>query len=159
MTGSKVPAVILLAVGLLQLGMAAVFGVLAQSMPVVRGGFVPTAAVLGALGTALVVGGIVWWKRAANAQRLKVEGIPGHARITGMRQTGLYINNQPQVELQLHVSTPIHGGYDVTRKEIVPLIMLGQLTSGKPLPVKVDPSNPQDLVIEWESALQIPAGA
>jgi hypothetical protein len=56
------------------------------------------------------------------------------------------------------VTTPIHGGYDVTRKEVVPLIMVGSLTSGRPLPVKVDPNNPQDLVIEWESALQVPAG-
>jgi hypothetical protein len=40
MSGSKVPAVIVLAVGFLQLGMAVLFGVLAQSMPIVRGGFI-----------------------------------------------------------------------------------------------------------------------
>ncbi len=158
MSGSKIPAVIVLAVGFLQLGMAVLFGVLAQSMPIVRGGFLPTAAVLGVLGTALVVWGVAWWKRAANAQGLRVEGIPGQARITGLRQTGVYVNNQPQVELQLNVSTPMHGGYDVTRKEVVPLIMVGSLASGRPLPVKVDPNNSQDLVIEWESALQVSAG-
>jgi hypothetical protein len=159
MTSSKGPAIVLLAVGLLQLGLRGLFIVLSQTMPIVRGGFLPTAAILGIAGVALVLWGTAWWKRASNALRLRAEGIAGQARITGQRQTGAYINSQPQVELRLHVTTPMHGGYEVTRKEIVPLIMLGQHTSGKPLPVKADPNNPQDLVIEWESALRIPAGA
>jgi hypothetical protein len=53
----------------------------------------------------------------------------------------------------------MHGAYEVTRKEVVPLIMLGRLTSGQPLPVKVDSANPQNLVVEWESALTAPAAA
>lgn len=37
--------------------------------------------------------------------------------------------------------------------------MVGALTSGRPLPVKVDANNPRDLVIEWEAALQNVMGA
>jgi hypothetical protein len=36
----------------------------------------------------------------------------------------------------------------------VPLIMLGRLTSGAPLPVMVDPANPQKLIIDWSGSLQ-----
>jgi hypothetical protein len=155
---SKVPAVILLFVSVVELGMAVLFGVLSQSMPLVRTPFTVTAAILGVTGVGLLFWGVAWWKKAANTQRLKVEGIPGQARVLGVRQTGLYVNNQPQVELRLQVSTPVHGGYEATRKEIVPLVMIGRLSSGQPLPVKVDANDPQDLMIDWESAFQVPAG-
>ncbi|MGH2684123.1 MAG: hypothetical protein ACRDJP_01485, partial [Actinomycetota bacterium] len=59
----------------------------------------------------------------------------------------------PQVELQLQVTTQMHGAYPVTVKDIVPLMLIGTLSSGRPLPVKVDPANPQRVIIEWESAL------
>jgi hypothetical protein len=157
MTGSKVPAVVLIAVGLLELVLATVFGVVAASVPLLRIGFVPTAAILLVTGLGLIVWGGFWWRKAADTQRVKAEGIPGQAQIVGLRQTGLYVNNQPQVELQLQVTTAMHAAYAVTSKQVVPMIMLGRLTSGQPLPIKVDPARPDHVVILWESALSAPA--
>ncbi len=157
MTGSKLPAVILFLVGFLEIVMAAGFGIAASLLPLLRPGFAPTAVILGVTGVGLLVWGGAWWKKAANVQRVKTEGIPGQAQIVGLQQTGMYVNNQPQVVLQLQVTTAMHAPYAVTIKEVVPLIMIGRLTSGQPLPVKVDAARPENVVVVWESALAAPA--
>jgi hypothetical protein len=150
---SKMPAVILLAVGALQLVLAVVFAVIAAAAPMLRMGFVPATGIFVLAGIGLVVWGIAWWRKAAEAQRVRAEGLPGQAQITGLRQTGLYINHQPQVEMQLQVSTAMHAPYPVTVKEAVPMILLGRLTSGQPLPVMVDREDPQKVVIVWEQSM------
>jgi hypothetical protein len=47
----------------------------------------------------------------------------------------------------------MQGPYQVVVKEYVPLMLLGTLSSGQPLPVKVDPANPNNVIIEWENAM------
>jgi hypothetical protein len=101
----------------------------------------------------LLFWGRKWQRGYAEAQRIKAQGVPGQATIVGMRQTGVHVNEQPQVELRLQVDDPMYGSREVMLKEYVPLMMLGMLSSGRSLPVKVDPANPNNVVIEWESAL------
>ena len=124
-------------------------------------GFTLTAALLGGVGVIMMLFAARMSRRSKQAEQIQTQGIPGQAVITGMRQTGMYLNEQPQVELQLQVSTQMQAAYQVTKKEYVPLMMLGTLTSGRPLPVKVDPVNPQNIVIEWGSAASFggPVGA
>jgi hypothetical protein len=100
-----------------------------------------------------LIWGRKWSKGYAEAQRIKTQGVAGQATITGMRQTGVSVNDQPQIELQLQVEDQMYGSRQITVKEYVPLMMLGTLSSGRPLPVKVDPANPNNVVIEWESAM------
>jgi hypothetical protein len=116
------------------------------------GGLLLTGAILGATGLGLFVWARKWQRAAAEADRIRSQGVAGNATILGMRQTGVTLNEQPQIELRLQVSTQMHGPYEVTVKEYVPLMLLGALSSGRPLPVKVDPANPQRVIIEWESA-------
>ncbi|MGH2662987.1 MAG: hypothetical protein ACRDH8_09320 [Actinomycetota bacterium] len=142
-----------------ELVLAAVFLVIGLMVPILRGGFTLTAGILGVVGLGLMVWARSWSKKAAEANRLKTQGVPGQASIMGMRQTGVYLNEQPQIELQLQVQTQMHGPYQVTVREYVPLMLLGTLSSGRPLPVKVDPANPNNLVIEWENAMSMPMGA
>jgi hypothetical protein len=151
---SKVPAVILFLVAFVQLGLAVLFLFMSRWIPIAGKGLIPAGAVLGIVGIGLLVWGALWWKKAANAQRLLAVGEPGQAWILGLSQTGVYVNNNPQVELQLRVQSPSHGVYEVSRKEVVPMLMIGRITNGHPLPVKVDPQNPQDLVIDWAHSLQ-----
>jgi hypothetical protein len=143
---------------ILELVLAGVFAVIAFIKDDLTFGFFLTAGALGTTGLLL----LLWARRMRagyeEAQRLRIQGVPGTARIVGMSQTGVYLNEQPQVELNLEVTTSIQGPYPVVLKEWVPMIMLGRLTSGVPLPVKVDPANPNNLVIEWESAMS-PVGA
>lgn len=132
--------------------LAGLFLALARALPLVAWTFYPLSAVLGATGVGLGIWGVFWWKRAAYTERILREGVSGQARILSMRETGVYVNRRPQVEFGLEVTTPTHGTYSVTQREAVPLILLGRLSSGVPLPVKVDAANPEAVLIDWESA-------
>jgi hypothetical protein len=165
MTWSGRPGRWLVITAIFELILAGVFLVLGFVNPIVRSGFYLTAAILGVLSIGLLLWGRKWQRGYAQAQRIKTQGVSGQATIVGMRQTGVYVNEQPQVELQLQVQDQMYGSRQITVKEYVPLMMLGTLSSGRPLPVKVDPANPTNVVIEWESALSgrmpvvgVPAG-
>ena len=151
-TWSRSPAKWLIITAFIEIVLAAGFLIAGMIIPGVEGGFMLTAAILGAVGLALLFWGRKWRRAAIEAERIRTQGVAGTAGITGMRQTGVTLNEQPQVELQLQVTTDMHGAYPVTVKEYVPLMMLGALSSGRPLPVKVDPANPQRVIIEWENA-------
>ena len=151
MTWSRGPSVWLLITGIFELLLAAFFIVLGLIIPEVTFGFLLTGVILGLVGVGLLVWGMNARARYAEAQRIKQTGRQGQATITGLGQTGVWINNNPQVELNLLVD--VDGArYPVTLREVVPQVLLGRLTSGSPLPVKVDRVNPSNVVIEWESA-------
>ena len=57
------------------------------------------------------------------------------------------------------VSIPGRAPYAAKRKEFVPLMLLGRLSAGSPLPVKVDPSDPQDVIIDWAGPDAPPASS
>ena len=137
----------------IELVVAAVLAVIGFMSPILRGGMWLTAGILAVVALGLIMWGRAWSKKGAESQRIVTQGVPGQAAIVGMRQTGVYLNEQPQIELRLQVTTQMHAAYDVVVKEYVPLMMLGMLSSGRPLPVKVDPADPQRVVIEWENAL------
>lgn len=109
-------------------------------------------------GLACVLVGVFLMKGAARRRRLLTSGVPGQAQILGLNQTSMYVNNQPVVAMQLQITTATHAPYVVSRRETVPLLMLSRLTSGQPLPVMVNPAQPDDLMIVWESALNPPMG-
>ena len=150
-TWSGSPAKWLWFTAILELVLAGVFlviGVLGAGS-----GMLLTGALLGVTGVLLALWARRWQKRFAEAQRIKATGVAGSARIVGMRQTGVYMNEQPQIELNLEVTSSMQGPYQVVLKEYVPLMLLGSLSSGQPLPVKVDPANPNNVIIEWENAM------
>ena len=96
---------------------------------------------------------LVWFglrarRAAAEADRITATGMAGTATITGLTQTGMPLNDQPQVDIELLVTIPGRPPYAASRKEFVPLILLGRLRSGGPLPVKVDPNDPEDVIID-----------
>lgn len=156
---SKRPATWLYVTAIFELVLAGVFAVIGFMSPLLRSGFYITAAILGGVGLLLLLWARRWRRGYQEAQRIRTQGVEGSGRILNMRQTGVYLNEQPQIELTLEVTTSMHGAYQVTVKEWVPLMMLGRLTSGVPLPVKVDPANPQRVVIEWEKGLGMPGAS
>lgn len=150
-TWSGRPARWLYITAIFELVLAGVFAVIGFQSPLLRSGFYLTAAILGGVALLLLLWANRWGRRYAEAQRIRTQGLPGQARIVSMTQTGVYLNEQPQVALTLEVTTSMQGPYQVTVKEYVPLIALGRLSSGMPLPVKVDPADPNNVVIEWGS--------
>jgi hypothetical protein len=145
-----------------EVALAGVFVVIGLAVPVADFGMFLTAAILGITGVVLLVIGLrVRSSAAANAALLQT-GLAATATVTGVSQTGMYLNENPQLSIDLRVELPGREPYAAKRKEFVPLILLGRLTSGAPLPVRVDRANPQRLVIDWSNvglALPPPSGA
>lgn len=51
-------------------------------------------------------------------------GIPARAKILSVRQTGVMLNNQPQVEFQLEVHPPSGMPYQARAKAVIGLISI-----------------------------------
>jgi hypothetical protein len=137
---------IYLLTGLFEVGLAALFALAPVVGSARPSAFLPTAGILGGVGLIFLVLG---W-RAAQKDRLHDTGLDGEGTIAGIEQTGLWMNDQAYVRLDLVVRVPGHQPYEVKHGEIVPQVALGRLTSGETLPLKVDPERPSHLLVQWE---------
>ena len=152
MTWGRGPGVWLLITAVFELLMAAFFLVLGILIPEVLFGFGLTAGILGLVGLFLLVWAIRARARHLEAERVRATGRFGQATVTGLNQTGIWINNNPVVAVDLLVDVPGTPPYPVTLRETVPQILLARLGSGAPLPVKVDRADPTNVVIDWRLA-------
>ncbi|HVE75615.1 MAG TPA: SHOCT domain-containing protein [Actinomycetota bacterium] len=87
--------------------------------------------------------------RADKSDELRATGIPGKATILEMTQTGVYINEIPQVRLKLRIDSQELPSYEVDKKMLVPHIALGALSSGNPLSVFIDRQDKDNFAIDW----------
>ncbi len=150
----------LIITGIFELALAALFFVIGLSLkedPSARAAMYLTGTILGTLGIGLVVGGSMARSRADAADRIDTGGLPGEATVTGLTQTGMSLNDNPQVKLDLSVSLPGMQPYDASRKEFVPLILLPQVQVGSVLPVHVDRNDPAKVIIDWDAPMPTPA--
>jgi hypothetical protein len=93
-------------------------------------------------------------------ERLERVGVHGSARILAARDVSTDGEFPPEVDLMLAVTVPGRSAYRVARHDTVPRLAIGRLTDGRPLPVLVDPAQPDQLVIEWMAQpRRDPAGA
>jgi len=97
----------------------------------------------------ITVVAIVLIRRMVAPNRAVLEGgTPGEAKILKVWQTGTYINNQPQVGLHLEVTIPGRSPYETEIKMVIPMINIPQFQPGAVFPVKVDPNNPNKVVLD-----------
>ena len=89
------------------------------------------------------------FKGNAMKQQLLQTGIPAQATITAMQDTGTRINDNPMIALTLNVEVPGRPVYQVVVQEIVPLVGLGMIQPGRAFAARVDPSNPNNVAIDW----------
>ena len=141
----------LIITGVILLAVGGVLAIALRDVPYAGGSMVLTGGILGITGIVLIVIGLIIGRRAAAVDQLLATGIPGTAQIVGATQTGMYLNEQPQVALNLIVTIPGRTPYAATHKSFVPLILLGRLTSGAPLAVKVDPLDAGRIVVDWQN--------
>ena len=112
----------------------------------VRQSFFGTGAFLAAVGVVCLY--VAY--RAYNKDKLHTTGIDGTATIVGVSQTGAWANNNPVTVLDCKIHVDGHPDYEVRHRETVPQVAIGSLTNGATLPVKVNPKNPSDFIIQWE---------
>jgi hypothetical protein len=96
-------------------------------------------------------------RRGAAQEKIKREGIPAQAQILSAEQTGMYVNEQPQVKLHLRIEGQGVEPYEVQKRVVVPFIALGTLSSGRPLSVYIDREDRDNVVIDWGGSGAAPA--
>jgi hypothetical protein len=84
---------------------------------------------------------------AVGAQRLMASGRVGRAIVTARRDTGVVVNDNPEVELELQVSVDGGPRYPVTHRQIISRLVTANFAPGAIVPVRVDPIDPQRLLI------------
>lgn len=88
-------------------------------------------------------------KPLLNTGRLQKTGISGKATILEVNDTGVTINNSPQVKLKLEVKRSHGQKYTTTTKALVSRINPGAFQSGMEIAVKIDPKNEMNVVIDY----------
>lgn len=93
--------------------------------------------------------GVIIWVKLSNKKRdhIEITWLNARAEILEIGETGTYINNQPRIRFKFHVNSPVHPPCEVVHKQVVPLTSLALFQVGKTIDVKVNPDDPQDLMI------------
>lgn len=91
----------------------------------------------------------IFLKPLVNTSRLQKTGIPGTARILEVKDTGVTINNNPQVKLLLEVKNNLGQRYNTECRVLVSRINPGAYQAGMELPVKIDPNNEKNVVLDF----------
>jgi hypothetical protein len=84
---------------------------------------------------------------AHKAQHLMANGRQGTATITAVRQTGMLVNDNPQIEMDLQISLDGTSPYAATHRQVVALIAIPGFQPGATVPVRVDPQDLQSLIV------------
>lgn len=101
------------------------------------------------LSLVLVLGLVLFFRFAEKRQANFIEkGLKGHATILATEQTGVFINENPQVQFRLQVEIPGRPPYEVQHKQVVELIKLWAIAPGSVHAVYVDPDNDRNLLME-----------
>jgi hypothetical protein len=85
-------------------------------------------------------------------QHLDASGRRAMARIQAAQDTGATLGSDRLFALTLSVDAPGQSPYQVVHAAMVPPTHIGKIQPGGTLPVKVDPSNPQVLLVDWKDA-------
>jgi hypothetical protein len=124
----------------------------------------PGVSLYAILGPLLIVGGVVflvyrlYLGPLLNQRRLQREGEAGMARILEVKDTGITINNQPQVKLILEVRNRLGMTYTAECRVLVSRIHPNQFLPGMELAVRIDPKNEKNVVIDRSGPFQSGSG-
>lgn len=116
-------------------------------------------------GILLLIGGFcflfykIFFAPMLNASRLRKIGLPGKARILEVRDTGVTINNSPQLKLILEVKNSYGQTYTTHCRVLVSRINPWAYSPGMEMPVKIDPKNEKNVVIDTDAVAASPAAA
>jgi len=86
--------------------------------------------------------------RMASQNRLLKTGVSARAVIKELRDTGVTVNNAPQVKLLLEVSPPTGAPYLVETKTLISRLEIPSFQPGTELAVKIDPNNKNKIAID-----------
>lgn len=119
---------------------------------------IATKSWFGLIMITVIVGimGTVFWKVLFGpmmlSNRLKKSGFATSARVVEMSDTGVTVNNQPQVKLLLEVTPPNGSPYMVETKQIISRLQTSMYMPGNTIPVLIDLNDKNSIVINYEGS-------
>ncbi len=86
----------------------------------------------------------------AMANSLAAAGVDGTATVTGSVPTGQQSNLNPVYALDMTVNVAGMAPYTVTHTTEVNTLRVNQVAVGRQLPVRVNPADPSQMLVQWE---------
>lgn len=90
----------------------------------------------------------------ANAALLQT-GAPGAAKVLSLTDTGMEVNMNRVVEMQLEVSVEGADAYTTTHREAISPMLMPQIQPGGTVPVRIDTEDRDRLVLDWARVGQV----
>jgi uncharacterized membrane protein len=87
---------------------------------------------------------------AKRAQYLRTQGVQTQGRVASVSRTGTKINGVPMYAITVEISLPDKEPYQASAKMLLAPNNAAQLSPGMSLPVRVDPNNPQSILLELD---------
>jgi len=99
----------------------------------------------------IIIAGIsLYNKRSYNKEIDPAQNsIKGEAEILDIEQTGMYINELPQVKFILQINIPNKPPYQMEHEKIMNSLILNSLHIGAKIPVFVDPTNSERILLGY----------
>lgn len=113
-----------------------------------------------AAGIVLVFGGMfylfyrLFFAPMILASRLQKTGIPGKAIIKEVHDTGVTVNNSPQIKLILEIKNSYGQVYTVTVRTLISRLQPQMYQAGMTVPILIDPKNENIVVIDYSGGTQ-----
>jgi len=89
------------------------------------------------------------------AANLSATGVDAKATVASVEQTGAMINMQPTLVIAMTVFPAAGVPYPATVTTVVPQHQLAAAAPGRSLAVKVDPSAPDKIWIDWAASMML----
>jgi hypothetical protein len=84
------------------------------------------------------------------SSRLSKTGVAATARVMEVKDTGVTVNNSPQIKLLLEVTPPNGQTYLVETKQLISRLQTAMYQPGSVLPVLVDPEDKNLISLDYE---------
>ena len=104
-----------------------------------------------------IFGGVFWsvlFKPMMVNRKLSRNGVPATAKVLEIHDTGVTVNNSPQVKLLVEVSSSVSGTYLVETKQIISRVQVPQFQPGATFQVVVDPNDKNLISFDYSGASQ-----
>ena len=90
---------------------------------------------------------------------VEVTGLSGQATIVSLHEGGPYVNQRPTITMELEVELIAREPYRAQARQPVGRLVIGRLQPGATIPVRVDPEDPQKVVVDEPAMLGQPDAA
>jgi len=98
-----------------------------------------------------IFGGVFWsiFRPMMTQNKLMKTGVSATATVLEVRDTGVTVNNSPQIKLLLQVTPPMGMQYKVQTKVLISRLQTYEFQAGMTIAVKIDPNDKDKIAIDY----------